>query len=69
MKILFTEWFTAPDGCYGIVVGEVEETGERKAYLGKGFGQDAEVDANHIAQNGAKVHLGSIQNIFNNLKK
>lgn len=65
MKILDTLWFTGPQGCLGITLGEDETTGERKAYIGIGTGRDAELDAKIIAGMGAKVMEKSAERLFN----
>lgn len=59
MKILKTIWFTqmiSPQ-TIGIVIGEDEKTGERKAFIGAGHGVNEKEDAVFISSYGAKVHL------------
>ena len=57
MKIIDSLWFTSLGilgGCIGIVLGEDEVTGEKKAYIGTAVGDNQERDERHIAMNGAK---------------
>jgi hypothetical protein len=56
MKIIATHWFTEMGGCLGIVVGEDEITGERKAYIGSGDGFSENADAQKILQRGGKFY-------------
>ena len=53
MKIIDTLWFSGSYGCIGIVVGEDEITGKRKAYIGPSSGGDAKGDTDYIAANGS----------------
>lgn len=57
MKIIDSVWITSLDiiGCIGIVVGEDEATGERKAYVGYGYGVNEEADAQLISRTGGKL--------------
>lgn len=69
MKIIGTVWFTNMDGhCIGIVTIE-NDIGERKAYIGLGEGRDEEVDAQHIAENGAPVYKAFIRGVLDMLNK
>jgi hypothetical protein len=65
MKILDSLWFTSFSylGCLGIVIAENEE-GERKAYVGMGFGLNQEEDERRIAREGSKLPLESVQLIL-----
>ena len=47
MKQLDTIWFSGLE-TIGIVIGEDEITGERKAYIGTGKGYSEEADIQHI---------------------
>lgn len=49
MKIIDDIWFTNFQGIVGIVIGEDEATGERKAYVGIGSGVSVEHDVQIIA--------------------
>ncbi len=68
MKIIAATWFTPSTGeCIGIVFGIDEITGEKKAYIGIGEGNDEGIDVDLIARNGAKFHekhLAAIQDHF-----
>ena len=57
MKILDTIWFTelGKEEPIGIVIGEDENTGEKKAYIGTGNGFEEGSDTISIAERGAKV--------------
>jgi len=55
MKIIDDIWFTSFMANIGIVIGEDEVTGERKAYIGVGDGFHLEVDRQMIATHGAKL--------------
>ena len=58
MKIIDAIWFTemGSQRPIGIVIGEDEHTGKKKAYIGTAFGNDKGADAAHIAATGAKLH-------------
>lgn len=53
MRIVDDIWFTSFMGIIGIVIGEDETTGERKAYIGIASGFHTEMDKRMIAANGA----------------
>ncbi len=55
MKILETIWFTGMYGFVGIVLGEDNITGERKAYIGVHNGVDEDSDRALIANGGAHL--------------
>lgn len=57
MKIIDSVWFTSFGmlGCVGVVLGEDEATGEKKAYIGNAPGTNERRDAERIAEMGAKV--------------
>lgn len=65
MKILDVIWFTEMGSLrpIGIVIGEDEITGERKAYIGVGNGEDEERDSKSIAGTGAKFSLDAARRI------
>lgn len=54
MKIIETLWFTGPQGCMGIVMGEGGD-GEPRAIVGLATGSDPVLDSELIAQVGVKV--------------
>lgn len=69
MNIQDAIWFTELGGqCIGIVIGQDEVTGERKAYIGTGYGEDEGLDARFICANGAKFHLQSAEFVLNYLQ-
>lgn len=54
MKIIDSIWFSSfTHPTIGIVFGQDEITGERKAYIGIGGGVDEARDDEHIAKTGA----------------
>jgi len=57
MKIIDSVWITSLSliGCIGIVIGEDEETGKRKAYVGLGYGLSEQANAEKIARDGGKL--------------
>jgi len=57
MKIIDSVWITSLSliGCIGIVIGEDEETGKRKAYVGLGYGLSEQADSEKIARDGGKL--------------
>lgn len=57
MKVIETLWFTNRDGCIGIVVGEEDITGDRKAYIGPASGTDEKADTEQILAWGNKFSL------------
>jgi len=69
MRIQNAIWFTELGGqCIGIVYGEDEITGERKAYIGTGYGEDEGLDVRIICANGAKFHQLAAEEIINYLQ-
>lgn len=69
MKITNAIWFTQMGEAkiIGIIIGEDEETGEMKAYIGTGYGINETIDANHIAKTGAKLHPVTLSGIVKQL--
>lgn len=67
MKITGSFWFTSFDmvGCVGIVFGEDEVTGAKKAYIGTEPGGDQQSDERRIAEHGAKLTEEMAENIYN----
>ena len=55
MKIIRTIWFSGMYGFCGIVLGETEIEGERRAYLGVHPGRDEGADTRMIAEGGARI--------------
>ena len=70
-KILDVIWFTEMGSKepIGIVIGEDTYTKEKKAYIGKGFGQDEKEDIEVISKQGAKVTIATLEYILKLLKK
>ena len=64
-KIIDVLWF-AGSQCIGIVCTETDQ-GERNFYIGKGDGDDEEVDKRAIADWGVKVQPGYLQDWFKRL--
>lgn len=56
MKNVQSFWFNSMGliGCVGIVLGEDEVTGQRKAYIGVGLGINELFDERIVAESGAK---------------
>ena len=69
MKVIETLWFTATDGCIGVVLGKDEVTGESKAYIGLGAGFDEAADTRHIVEWGAKITVENTEGIMKHLTK
>ncbi len=69
MNIIKTVWFNEYGSSkpIGIVIG-IGAIGERKAYIGVGFGSDEKADAKHIAENGAKVSKDMLEEVLKELK-
>lgn len=57
MKIIDSIWFASFDmlGVVGVVMGEDDVTGEKKAYIGNAPGTNEQRDAERIAETGAKL--------------
>ena len=61
-------WFTGNFGTIGIVTGEDQITGKKKAYIGTAPGFDEDADAKFIAQRGSPVVPGLLAEILEDLK-
>lgn len=59
MKITNMIWFTqmGSPSTIGVVMGEDDHSGEKKAYIGTGEGLDEKEDAQHISKFGAKLRV------------
>jgi len=57
MKVIDTIWFTGMNGCVGIVIGEDENTGERKAFIGTANGRNENADAEAITAWGIRLSV------------
>ena len=68
MKIKRPYWFTGFFGTIGVVVGEDNVTGEKKAYIGTAPGFDEDADAQYIAKTGSPVDPGHLAQILEDLK-
>lgn len=67
-KIINSLWFCPMGGeCIGIIVIE-NNTGERKAYIGAGDGRDEGIDAQKIANGGAKITASTLERLLTQLK-
>lgn len=69
MKVIETIWFTNNDGCIGIVIGEDDVTGDRKAYIGPASGADEKGDTGKILAWGNKLSIDTAERILHFLKK
>jgi len=69
MKVTNATWFTQMGVTQpiGIVFGEDEATGEKKAYIGAGYGNEEDQDCQHIARTGAKLSLEMAKHIVEGL--
>lgn len=69
-KIKSVNWFTQGQEPHtlGIVVIE-NEIGERKAYVGSGEGYDEGIDAELIADHGARVHPQMLRDILREVEQ
>lgn len=68
MKIINATWFAEGNGSLiGIVTGEDEHTGAKKAYIGTARGRDEEQDTQHIVINGAKFHIETAERLVDYL--
>ena len=65
MKVTDAVWFTTADRkVIGIIMGVDARTGEHKAYLGYGVGDDEAIDAARILENGSKVHVAKLKEVI-----
>jgi hypothetical protein len=71
MKITDSIWFTSFGliGCVGIVMGEDETTGQRKAYIGVAYGINESLDELIVAGIGAKFPAEIAERIAKWLKE
>lgn len=69
MRVTGTYWFSGMTGMLGIVTGEDEMTGEKKAYIGVVDGQDEEADTERIRQLGSPVSAAVLSEIAEKLSK
>jgi len=69
VKVLADYWFNdMRGGIVGIVVGEDEVTGERKAYIGAVEGYNQAVDKESILDGGQKLPLSFLEGLVKWLK-
>lgn len=68
MKIINSFWFTGLK-TIGIITGEDEVTGKRKAYIGVGAGFDEKSDAHEITCYGSPFSLEVAELILKDLKE
>lgn len=71
MDIKNTIWFTQGEQAFGIVYGYDEVTKEPKAYIGRCFNKNEEMDRKHIAKYGVKMAPSIVKELseFLNPKK
>lgn len=67
VKIIESFWFTNSRETIGIVV-TINGIGEKKAYIGRGFGFDQKADEKYIAEQGAPVAPGIVMSILKRLE-
>lgn len=65
MKFLGVKWFTTMQGTIGIVYGEDEVTGDKKAYIDTVPGFDEGTDIHKIQENGAKFPAEIAEQLIN----
>lgn len=68
MKIINSFWFTGLK-TIGIITGEDEVTGKRKAYIGVSAGFDEKSDTLEITSYGLPFSLETAESILKDLKK
>ncbi|MBA7716799.1 hypothetical protein ES703_125877 [subsurface metagenome] len=68
MKVIDITWFTGMKGCVGIVIGEDENTGERKAFIGAANGRNENADAKAIIDWGTRLSVAVLQDIIKKLE-
>ena len=69
MRIKRPYWFTGFFGTIGIVTGEDEVTGKKKAYIGTAPGFDDDLDTHHIAKTGSPVDPRQLEQVLEDLKE
>ena len=68
MRIKRPYWFTGFFGTIGIVTGEDEATGKKKAYIGTAPGLDEDLDTHHVVKTGSPVDPMHLAQILEDLK-
>lgn len=68
MKVVEVQWFSNPQGYIGIVIGEDNQTKERKAYISSVSGEDEAADTRYVLDWGAKFPLAMMQRLVDCLK-
>jgi len=69
VKVLDDYWFNdMRGGTVGIIVGEDELTGERKAYIGVGAGFNQAIDRESILDGGQKLPVSFLEGLVRWLK-
>jgi len=68
-RIVSSRWFTNLFGCVGIVVVDDLITGERKAFIGTGQGENEQVDIDYICEWGKELHAPTLWEIERELSK
>ncbi|GAJ21933.1 unnamed protein product, partial [marine sediment metagenome] len=63
-----TTWFAGAKGCVGIVIGEEEFTGERKAFIGAANGRNENADAEAITAWGIRLSVAVLQGLIKKLE-
>lgn len=69
MDVVDHIWFSQTDGGpVGIVVVEDKLKKTRKAYIGKGEGNNTDIDITSVLNRGCRIHLSGLKNIINQLE-
>jgi hypothetical protein len=68
MKMIETYWFSSGTGLCGIVIGQDEFTGEKKAYIGIGEGKNEGLDARYVLELGSPVSAEVLHGIARKLE-
>ncbi len=67
VRVLHTYWFSNSTGVAGVVVAEVEETKEVRAFIGVGVGNSERLDAARILSWGSPVSQKWLVEMLNHL--
>lgn len=67
MNIKGFYWFTGGFGTLGIVTGEDETTGTKRAYIGQVDGYDEDKDTKHIAEHGSPLSPPILRSVLQDL--
>ena len=62
-RIVSSRWFCNLFGCVGVIVVDDLVTGERRAYIGTGQGENEQVDIDYICEWGQELHMFTLREI------